>query len=38
MNNLDKNNILDVTIIGGGPAGITAAIYGKRSGLKVNII
>ena len=38
MNNLDKNNILDVTIIGGGPAGITAAIYGKRSGLKVHII
>ena len=38
MNNLDKNNILDVIIIGGGPAGITAAIYGKRSGLKVNII
>ena len=24
------NNILDIAIIGGGPAGLTSAIYGKR--------
>ena len=28
----------DVTIIGGGPAGVSAAIYAARKGLKVTII
>ena len=32
------NNIYDILIIGGGPAGITAGIYAKRAGKKVAII
>lgn len=31
-------NIYDVVIIGGGPAGLTAAIYTKRSGFKVLLL
>ena len=31
-------NIYDVIIIGGGPAGVTAAIYTKRSGFKVLLL
>ena len=31
-------NIYDIIIIGGGPAGITAGIYGIRSGLKVLVL
>lgn len=31
-------NIYDLVIIGGGPAGITAGIYAKRAGLKVCIL
>ena len=31
-------NIYDVIIIGGGPAGLTAAIYTKRSGFKVLLL
>lgn len=32
------NNLYDIVIIGGGPSGITAGIYGIRSGLKVLVI
>jgi len=31
---LSDNKIVDLAIIGGGPAGLTAAIYGARMGLK----
>lgn len=31
---IDKENLYDVLIIGGGPAGLTAGIYAKRAGLK----
>lgn len=31
-------NIYDLVIIGGGPAGITAGIYAKRAGLKVCLL
>lgn len=33
-----EKNIIDVVIIGAGPAGLTAAIYAKRSGLSVAIL
>ncbi len=32
---INKENLYDVLIIGGGPAGLTASIYAKRAGLKV---
>ena len=39
MNNLKvSNNILDCIIIGAGPAGVTAAIYLARKGLKFMVI
>lgn len=31
---MSKDNEFDLIIIGGGPAGLTAAIYGGRMGLK----
>lgn len=33
-----ENNIYDLIIIGGGPAGLTAAIYAKRANLSVLIL
>ncbi len=34
----DKDKLYDVIIIGGGPAGLTAAVYCMRKGLKTGII
>ena len=34
----EKEVIHDIVIIGGGPAGISAAIYASRKGLKVSVI
>ena len=34
---MSDNNQTDLAIIGGGPAGLTAAIYGGRMGLKTDI-
>ena len=33
-----KNNLYELIIIGGGPAGITGAIYGARENLKILLI
>lgn len=31
-------NVYDMIIVGSGPAGLTAGVYGKRAGLKVVIL
>ncbi|MBM3247067.1 thioredoxin reductase [Candidatus Pacearchaeota archaeon] len=33
-----KSNLYDIVIIGGGPAGVSAAVYSKRFGLKTLLI
>jgi thioredoxin reductase (NADPH) len=37
-NNMSKNEIYDVIIIGGGPAGLTAGMYAMRAALKTVLI
>lgn len=36
--NVTETQVYDVTVIGGGPAGISAAIYSARKGLKVLLL
>jgi len=38
LTNKNQEKIYDVVIVGGGPAGLTAAIYAARAGLKVIIL
>ncbi|MDY6827117.1 MAG: FAD-dependent oxidoreductase [Bacillota bacterium] len=35
---MDEKNLFDLVILGGGPAGTTAALYGVRAGLSVTVI
>ena len=34
----DTKELYDMIIVGGGPAGLTAAIYGGRAGLKTLVL
>ncbi len=38
INNQDTLPVQDVTVIGGGPAGVAAAVYSARKGLKVTMV
>lgn len=38
IESLDKDLLYDILVIGGGPAGLNAALYAKRKGLDVGII
>lgn len=38
LREMDTSSIYDVVILGGGPAGISAAIYSARKGLKVGMV
>ncbi|WP_196604096.1 NAD(P)/FAD-dependent oxidoreductase [Pectinatus haikarae] len=35
---MENNSIYDIAVIGGGPAGMTAAIYASRAGLKTIVL
>mgnify|MGYP002554911670 CR=1 FL=1 len=35
---MNENDVLDVAVIGAGPAGLTAGLYAARAGLSVAIV
>jgi thioredoxin reductase (NADPH) len=35
---MSEKNLYDILIIGGGPAGYTAALYGARSGFRTAVL